>query len=109
MICGRKEYLDNAHVKDESDFPPGEDDEWKNIIPLCPSHHRMFDRQKIGICPSKNHFIIAKEVGMELVSPEESIHHIKDEYVRYHNRKCGPRLRCALGLIPGQEYAKMCD
>lgn len=108
VVCGRTEELDNSHVKDNSEFDDHEDDRSQNIIYLCPTHHRMFDNNKIGICPSKKKIVIKRDGNFECVRPEFSIEYIKQEYVGYHNSNCGPRLRAALGLIPEQEYAKIC-
>ncbi|WP_135366319.1 HNH endonuclease [Halosimplex halophilum] len=108
VVCGEMEELDDAHVKDRSEFAPSEDDRTHNIISLCPTHHRMFDNHIIGICPSKEELIVEEAGGLSVIEPKLSIGHIKEEYVEYHNSRCTPRIRAALGLIPDQEYAKKC-
>lgn len=109
VVCGDSEELDRAHVKDRSEFSDNEDDRRQNIIQLCPTHHRMFDNQKMGICPSKEEFVVEQNGSVDSVKPYRSIKDIKQEYIEYHNSKCGPQLRAALGLIPGQEYASICS
>lgn len=109
VVCGNSGPIDRAHVKDNSEFKESEDDRTHNIIILCPTHHRKFDNYEIGICPSKRKLIAQSSSGFEQVVPQNSIKHLKQEYVNYHNNRCGFRLRSALGLVPGQEYASLCD
>jgi len=109
IVCGRQDPLHESHVKDESTFQDHEDDRTKNIILLCPIHHPLFDEGKIGICPSSNRLVIRIEDEIYPVKPKSSIQNIKQEYIDWQNRRCDVGIRAALGLIPGQDHASVCQ
>lgn len=107
-VCGFKDARDQAHVRDRYEFDEGDEHRLQNIIPLCPNHHRMFDSGKIGICPSRDHFVILTDGGIDVVEPVNPIHNIRDEYIQDSNSKTVPRVKVAIGLVPSQLHASHC-
>lgn len=109
IVCGYPDYLERAHVKDDSEFASHEDDTTRNIVKLCRNHHPMFDDGKIGLCREHNRLVMEIEGDILPVEPKTSIQNIRQKYVDWHNDRCDIAIRASLGLIPGQEYAAVCD
>ncbi|WP_256549409.1 HNH endonuclease [Natrinema caseinilyticum] len=107
-VCGFKEIKEDAHVKPRHEFEDSARDRLLNIIPLCPTHHRMFDSGKIGICPNKEVFVLMVGEEIKTKEPIMSIQRIREEYIEKSNSKLQPRLRAAVGLIPSQKHASRC-
>lgn len=106
-VCGESVY-ESAHVRPKRSFDSGENDRANNIIRLCPTHHTKFDNGKIGICESKDAFIIKEDGDLRLEDVESPINHVKDEYIQYRNERCVRQVKFRLGIIPGSEHGSWC-
>lgn len=107
VVCG-KSVFERAHVRPRRTFEKGEDDRWKNIIRMCPTHHTIFDDGYIGICESKDAIIVKEEGDLYKTGPESPINHVKGEYIQYRNARCVREVKFRLGYIPGSEHGEWC-
>jgi predicted restriction endonuclease len=106
-VCGHP-VTDDAHVKDKAEFEGDQNDRINNIINLCPTHHRMFDDGKIGICPNKEHLLVKEDTKIEKIKPMSPIHMITNQYIKYNNNKCDLDIRAKLGVVPGMSWDSVC-
>jgi predicted restriction endonuclease len=106
-VCGES-IFERAHVRPRRSFEKQEDDELNNIIRLCPTHHTKFDNGEIGICNSKDMFIIKEENELRCESPKSPISHVEPDYISYRNQRCIPDIKFRLGIIPGSEHGSWC-
>lgn len=108
VVCGEK-ITDDAHVRDRTAFPDDLDDRIFNIIPMCPNHHRLFDKGKIGICQNKEKLLIKREGGIYVKEPAYPMKNVRDKWVREKNEQCDFEVRLRLGVIPGHSHADLCS
>lgn len=108
IVCGFQDVSDDAHVKPRREFDRNEPDRLLNIIPLCPTHHRMFDRGLIGVCPDSYNLIILQNGEVSVEAPVGSLENIRDKYIQNSNSKLQPQVKAATGLIPSQKHASKC-
>ncbi|SDG62502.1 HNH endonuclease [Selenomonas sp. WCT3] len=92
VICGwhKMDYKGNslvegAHIRDYSDAP--EIDDYKNIIALCPNHHREFDAGNFYIDPDTRivYFYDDDEYNYENISSR--IKYVDKRYLIYKKSK----------------------
>lgn len=109
-ICGDSR-TEGAHVKAkewwEGRLPANHRD--FNIIPLCPNHHKAFDKDHtIGIAKDKSGFAVLAREGLMCVRSLENISAIRDEYVAARNATCRLQVQLGLGIVPGYADHKIC-
>jgi hypothetical protein len=108
-ICGHPN-TDGAHVKPREAWgdhlPP--DHRERNIIPLCPNHHRAFDKDRsIGVCPDKSGFVVLVDGELQYAPTRVSISTLRDDYILLRNSSCVRLVRIGLGVIPGLEERRL--
>lgn len=108
MVCGFRVVSDDAHVKPRREFDYSEENRLLNIIPLCPTHHRMFDLGLIGICPESHKLVLLLEGDLEVRDPRGSFQNIREEYIEASNSKVQPKVRAAIGSLSDQTHASLC-
>jgi uncharacterized protein YqkB len=88
-----------AHVKDKAIcIQEGQTNHtFQNIIPMCYScHYEYFDQHKMGIkkIPGKKDLFIwlDKENNIQ-ITEAKCIINIRDEYIKWKNNQCVPKLR----------------
>lgn len=96
-----------AHVKPKVTFSERENDRADNIIPLCPSHHDLFDDGLIGIDFEKNRLIGKMGSEPRIYQSSFNLSRIRKEYIDEKNNYCDYFIRLWLGKISGASYAKL--
>ncbi|WP_424008273.1 HNH endonuclease [Haloferax denitrificans] len=106
-VCGEA-IFERAHVRPKRSFDDRQDDERNNIIRLCPTHHTKFDNGKIGICESKERFVVKEGTSLRTEEPKSAISHVDIDYINYRNERCVRKVKFRLGIIPGSEHGSWC-